>query len=374
MTSALACWTAAAGAAYANVLLLLSLLLPCCLHVLLLPQVLLGEPLHGVWAAATAALLRSRSVMGQVASGMASAAALHSTTKSSSNSSSRRQPPVPQLLALSGPGLSLQDAQQLMQQQAAQAAATPLTKPVARAVQLLGKQRRKGISIWAWLYNATAAAEQLSVQAEGSVSSEEEGSSTVEPAPVASRRRRRKTTRQTHDSNRSCTAALHQQGLAADALHAAPASSYRRAADAVLVLSCRELQLPQQHPQWGLLLQHQQLTMAGQGPPSSASDVQLLQGTGIAPGSAVAAVSVAVSSRQQSSVGAAVTPASQQSSPKAAGITPGAAAAAYTPAAAAAGHHLPSSVRLHHSSSSSQLDDVKQHSRRSPLFHAAQCR
>uniref|UniRef100_A0A383VP96 Uncharacterized protein n=1 Tax=Tetradesmus obliquus TaxID=3088 RepID=A0A383VP96_TETOB len=353
-------------------------------------HVLLGEPLQGVWAAALAALARSRSMLGQADSSMAAAAALHG----GSSSSSRWPHAVPQLLALSGPGLTVQGAEQLMAQQAEDAADASAAAPATAAVQQLGKKRRRGVTVWAWLYDAAAAAEQQSEQADGPVTAEDQvassssssSSSSVEaPPPPSSRRRRRKPTRLNYSSSSSPSLLQLEQQMASAVDAVTPAGSYRRPADAVLLLSWRQLALPQQHPQWGQLLQHQQLAAAWQGPACNASYVQHAHGTSAAAGAAGAAgadgASAAGEARQQPVVGVAV--ASAAPTPDGTALVATAAQQYNNLAAVAAlptgnaGSQLPGSTLPHRSSSSSsssQAGGAQLRSTQRRLFHAGQCR
>lgn len=216
-------------------------------------QVLLGEPIADVWAAAVATLHRGKSVLGQL----------------TRQSATTRQRPIPQVLVLSGPGLLQHDAAVLIRQQA--------TKPAATA-GLSGK-RSKGMRVWAWLYSGTdgrtgaaaaAAAALAYTREDGQPGSLPVDHSTQHPLPGSRRRTRRRTGRaqQTGGSGSSSTGSSSGGG-------------YSRAADAVLVLSCQPLpaELPQQHPQWGELLQHQQLQPEWQAISIGCSSTQLLHQT-----------------------------------------------------------------------------------------------
>jgi hypothetical protein len=347
----------------------------------LLLQVLLGEPLVDVWAAATAALTRSRSILGQAANTMAAAA-----TKQAGSSSSRWSNVAPELLALSGPGLSLQQAQHLIAQQAeeeiAAAAAAGGVAPGARAVQQLAKKRPKGLQVWAWLYSAADdAAAEAAQQAEGDASNSS-SSSTAQP-PTQSRRRRKRSAKQQSNStarstNSTSSTPTALQGHAAASSDDRPAGSYSRAAGAVLVLSWRQLQLPQQHPQWGTLLLHQQLSAAWQGPAGSAAAAQAAGSVGQPAGAVVAAADA--SCQQQTggthtaAVAAAVAPNSAVGATRAAQQQRVRAPTA-TRAPDAAGLTQAGSIRQHHSSSDVKhwAGGVKQRNNQRRLFPAEQC-
>jgi hypothetical protein len=247
------------------------------------------------------------------------------------------------------------------------AAAAGIPVPTATAVQQLVKKKRKGLQVWAWLYSVAAAAEdsrQVTVGGllNGATTGNGSSSSSVEPPLAPSRMRRRRTTKQRSNKTNSASGvnADQQEPAAADAPESVHASSYSRVADAVLVLSWRQLQLPQHYPQWGRLMQQQQLCAEWQGPAGSAGAAQAGGGADKAAGAVVAL-------------------------PDAAGQQHAVCTQAAAPALAAAAinedrsQHLPCSVRLHHSSSSqswpggANLALLRQRSKQRLLFGADQC-
>jgi hypothetical protein len=262
----------------------------------------------------------------------------------------------------------------------AAAAVSGATAPAARAVQQLVKKRRKGLQVWAWLYSAAAAASEDAQQVDapadsattGSSSSSSSSSSSVEAPVAASRRRHRKTTKQPSNnstSNASTLHANHPDPAAAVAPESMQERSYSRADESVLVLSWRQLQLPQQHPQWGQLMQQQQLTVEWQGPAGSTrEEAQAGGGVDKAAGAVVAAADAVL--QQQAARTQAATVAPNEAALQATAVF-----SAHAASSEDRSQHLPGSVRLHHSSTSQPwpASGAKQGSKQRLLFGADQC-
>jgi hypothetical protein len=146
--------------------------------------------------------------------------------------------------------------------------------------------------------------------------------------------------------------------------------SYSRADESVLVLSWRPLQLPQQHPQWGRLVQHQQLTVEWQGPAAGGAREEAQAGGGVdkAAGAVVAAADAACQQHAAHKQAAAVAP--NEMSLQATAVF-----SAHAASDEDRRQHLPGSVRLHHSSSSQMLPcgAKGKRSKQRLLFGADQC-